>query len=58
VAERLVVPKKPGNASGGKEPQFRTNVESGDGQEIGKPKNSRKRSETADDVACESEGRT
>ena len=26
VAERLVVPTKPGNAGGGKEPQFRVNA--------------------------------
>ncbi len=26
VAERLVVPKKPGNAGGGKGPQFKTNA--------------------------------
>jgi hypothetical protein len=31
VAERLVVLRKPGNAGGGKEPQFRTDVESGKG---------------------------
>jgi len=35
VAERLVVPKMPGNAGGGKGPQFRTNAGSGKGQEIG-----------------------
>lgn len=35
VAERFVVPLKPGNAGGGKEPQFKTNVERGEGQEIG-----------------------
>ena len=27
VAERLVVPLKPGNAGGGKEPQFKDNAE-------------------------------
>jgi len=26
VAERLVVPRKPGNAGGGKEPQFKINA--------------------------------
>ena len=31
VAERLVVPGKPGNAGGGKGPQFKTNVGSGEG---------------------------
>ena len=35
VAERFVVPWKPGNAGGGKEPQFKPNVERGEGQEIG-----------------------
>ena len=29
VAERLVVPSKPGNAGGGKGPQFKVNVLSG-----------------------------
>ncbi len=40
VAEGFVVLMKPGNSGGGKGPQFRTNVESGKGQEIGKPSNS------------------
>src|SRR5208337_5369562 len=31
VAERLVVPGKPGNAGGGKEPQFKTNARRGEG---------------------------
>ena len=31
VAERLVVPMKPGNAGGGKGPQFKTNAASGEG---------------------------
>ena len=35
VAERLVVPRKPGNAGGGKGPQFKINALSGKGQEIG-----------------------
>lgn len=35
VAERLVVPGKPGNAGGGKGPQFKINAISGKGQEIG-----------------------
>ena len=56
LAERLVVPRMPGNAGGGKEPQFRTNAESGKGQEIGRPINFGKRSETADGVTCKSEG--
>ena len=53
VAERLVVPWKPGNAGGGKGPQFRTDVKSEDVQEIGQPINSAKRSRIADDVTCE-----
>src|SRR6202789_4126656 len=31
VAERFVVPLKPGNAGGGKGPQFKTNATSGEG---------------------------
>ena len=31
VSERLVVPLKPGNAGGGKEPWFRYNAASGNG---------------------------
>jgi hypothetical protein len=58
VAERPVVPLKSGNADGGKGPQFKTNARSGKGQEIGQPANSNKRSETADGVTCQSEGRT
>ncbi len=40
VTERPVVPKKPDNTGRGKGPWFRTDVESGKGQEIGKPSNS------------------
>jgi hypothetical protein len=29
VTERLVVPSKPGNSGGGKEPHFKVNVRSG-----------------------------
>src|SRR5260370_2428092 len=58
VAERLVVPLKPGNAGGGKGPQFKTNAVSSEGPEIGKPSNSEKCSETADSVTRESEGRS
>src|SRR5450631_3698127 len=32
VAERLVVPLKPGNAGGGKGPQFKTNAASSEGR--------------------------
>jgi hypothetical protein len=35
VTERLVVPSKPGNAGGGKGPQFKVNVRSSDRPEIG-----------------------
>ena len=31
VAERFVVPRKPGNAGGGKGPQFKTDATSGEG---------------------------
>jgi hypothetical protein len=31
VAERFVVPLKPGNAGGGKRPQFKTDATSGEG---------------------------
>jgi len=35
VAERLVVPEKPGNSGGGKEPWFKTDAIRRKGQEIG-----------------------
>jgi len=35
VAERLVVPSKPGNAGGGKRPQFKVNSTRGESREIG-----------------------
>ncbi len=41
VAERFVVPGKPGNAGGGKEPWFKTNAGRRKGQEIGQPINSK-----------------
>ena len=56
VAERPVVPLKPGNAGGGKGPQFKTNATSGEGPGIGKPINSETCSKAADGVARESEG--
>jgi len=40
VADRSVVPTKPGNAGGGKGPWFKTDATSGKGQEIGQPINS------------------
>src|SRR4030088_250420 len=54
VAERSVLPLKPGNAGGGKGPQFKTDATSGEGPEIGKPSNSNKCPEAADGVARES----
>src|SRR3977135_3123651 len=48
VAERFVVPRKPGNAGGGKGPQFKTDAIRGEGPEIGKPSNSNKCPEAAD----------
>jgi hypothetical protein len=56
VAERLVVLRKPGNAGGGKGPQFKIDAISGKGQEIGQPINSIKSSETTDGVTRKSEG--
>ena len=35
VAERFVVPQKPGNSGGGKGPQFKANARSGKIREIG-----------------------
>ena len=35
MSERLIVPKKPGNAGGGKEPQLETNERSDEGEGIG-----------------------
>src|SRR6202163_3284106 len=46
---------KPGNSGGGKGPQFRTDATSSEGQEIGQPSNSEKRSEAADGVTRESD---
>src|SRR6201997_4155178 len=57
VAERSVVPMKPGNSGGGKGPQLRTNARSDEGQGIGdEPNNSNQCSEVADGVARKSEG--
>ena len=50
VAERLVVPRKPGNAGGGKGPQFKTDARHGEDPEIGQPNNSETCSEAADGV--------
>jgi hypothetical protein len=56
--ERFVFPLKPGNAGGGKEPQFETDAVRREGRdrEVGKPDDSGKRSETPDGVARESKG--
>jgi quercetin dioxygenase-like cupin family protein len=54
VAERFVVPLKPGNSSGGKGPQFRTDAIRRETLENGKPINPDKWSETAEGVARES----
>ena len=57
VAERLVVPVKPGNYGGGKGPQLEVNAISDDGKEIGdESNNSSKCSEVADGVTRKSEG--
>ena len=56
-SERLIVPKNPGNAGGGKEPQFKGSARRSDGREIGESlANSRKRSGTSGGTACPSEG--
>src|ERR1700719_2347523 len=56
VAERPVIPMKPGNAGGGKEPQFKTSARRGEDLEMGQPSNSEECSETANGVTRESEG--
>src|SRR5205823_14453623 len=55
VTERLAVPLKPGNAGGGKGPQFKIDAASGEDAEIGQPSNSEEWSAAADGVARESE---
>jgi hypothetical protein len=57
VAERSVVPMKPGNAGGGKGPQLEINATSNaEGRLAREPNNSGKCSEIADGVTRESEG--
>src|SRR6516225_1252837 len=56
VAERSVVPMKPGNAGGGKGLSSRPTQDVVRDLEIGQPSNSEKRSETAEGVTRESEG--
>jgi len=57
-SERFVVPLKPSNVGGGKGPQFKTSVESGDSWEIGdEPTTSDGYGwETTDGTAYQSEG--
>jgi hypothetical protein len=57
VAERSVVPRKPGNAGGGKGPWFKTSVRRSEEREIGQPSNSAECSEATDGAPCQSEGR-
>src|SRR5882672_9795788 len=54
VAERFVVPLKPGNAGGGKGPQFKTDAISGEGPGDWATYQLRECSETAEGVARES----
>jgi hypothetical protein len=57
VAERPVVPGRPGNAGGGKGPWFEVSMQSGESLEIGiESTNSRQGSETAGYAARQSEG--
>ena len=57
VAERFVVPMKPGNSGGGKGTQLKTNVTSDKGpRDWDEPNNSIQCSEVADGVARQSEG--
>src|ERR1700690_1660639 len=58
VAERLVVPLKPGNAGEGRGLSSKQTQDVVKDLEIGRPINAKQRSETADGVARESEGRT
>src|SRR5258707_14962086 len=56
VAERFVVPLKPGNAGGGKGPQFNTDATRGEGPGDWATYQLRKCSETVEGVARESKG--
>ena len=53
VAERFVVPRKPGNAGGGKGPQFKTDAERGEGHGDWETYQLRMCSEAAEGVARE-----
>ena len=58
VAERPVVPMKPGNAGGGKGPWFKETQEEAKDEEIGdEPSSSEKCAEAADGIARQSEGK-
>src|SRR6266550_6639841 len=56
VAERFVVPRKPGNAGGGKGPQFKTDAIRGEGPGDWETYQLQECSETAEGVARESKG--
>ena len=56
VAERFVVPWKPGNAGGGKGPQFKTDAIRGEGPGDWATYQLRKCSKTAEGVTRESKG--
>ena len=56
MAERFVVPRKPGNSGGGKGPQFKTDAISGEGPGDWATYQLRECSETAEGVARESKG--
>ena len=58
MAERLVVPTKPGNAGGGKGPQFKGTPQGGESGDWREPATSGEDSEASSGVACQSEGIT
>ena len=58
MAERPVLPRKPGNAGGGKGPWFKDDAGRSEGEEIGVSLELRKGSGSFRGIACQSEGRT
>ncbi len=52
VAERLAVPKKPGNSGGGKGPQLKADATSSDDREIGESLTNPKMSGAVDGITC------
>ena len=58
VAEGLVLPRKSGNADGGKEPWFKANAGSNKEPRLGQPYTTRAVSGVAKCMPCGSEGRT